>query len=199
MRIVAGRHRGRSLEAPGGLAVRPTADRTRESLFNILAQGKLAWGASGGEANPFAGARVLDAFAGTGALGLEAVSRGVEHVTFMENQAPALTACRGNIAALEETARCEVIPCDVLRPPPVKSPCHLILMDAPYNLGLAAPALQALDKAGWLAPGALVAVELLAQEPFEAPAGFETLDTRKYGKARVVFLRASGGTYTKSR
>ncbi|MCH8188157.1 MAG: RsmD family RNA methyltransferase, partial [Proteobacteria bacterium] len=126
MRIVAGRHRGRRLEAPAGMALRPTADRTREALFNILTQGKLPWrapvggigaGGQGAEGqgaesqgaersgNPLAGARALDAFAGTGALGLEALSRGAAFVTFMENQAAAIAACRNNIALLEETAR----------------------------------------------------------------------------------------------
>ncbi len=213
MRIVAGRHRGRRLEAPAGMAVRPTADRTREALFNILTQGKLPWrtpvggqgvGGQGvarqraegqdseGRGNPLAGARALDAFAGTGALGLEALSRGAAFVTFMENQAVALAACRNNIALLEETARSQALRCDVLRPPPAPAPCDLVLMDPPYNQGLAAPALAALEAAGWLAPGALGVVELMAKEPFALPEGFEALDERKYGKARLVFLRAPG-------
>ncbi len=208
MRIVAGRHRGRRLEAPAGMAVRPTADRTREALFNILTQGKLPWrapvggqgvgkqgvGGQGAErrGNPLAGARALDAFAGTGALGLEALSRGAAFVTFMENQAAALAACRNNIALLEETARSQALRCDVLRPPPAPAPCDLVLMDPPYNQGLASPALAALEAAGWLAPGALGVVELMAKEPFALPEGFEALDERKYGKARLVFLRAPG-------
>ena len=211
MRIVAGRHRGRRLEAPAGMALRPTADRTREALFNILTQGKLPWrapvggigaGGQGAEGqgaesqgaersgNPLAGARALDAFAGTGALGLEALSRGAAFVTFMENQAAALAACRNNIALLEETARSQALRCDVLRPPPAPAPCDLVLMDPPYNQGLAAPALAALEAAGWLAPGALGVIELMAAEPFALPEGFEALDERKYGKARLVFLRA---------
>jgi 16S rRNA (guanine966-N2)-methyltransferase len=195
MRIVGGRHRGRRLEAPGGMALRPTADRTREALFNILCQGKLDWRPNrraGGEGNPLAGARALDAFAGTGALGLEALSRGAGFVTFMENQAAALNACRHNIDALDEAAHTELLRGDVLRPPPAKAPCELVLMDPPYNQDLAPPALAALQAAGWLAPGALAAVELMAKEPFTPPDGFETLEERKYGKARLVFLRASG-------
>ncbi len=203
MRIVGGRHRGRRLEAPGGMALRPTADRTREALFNILCQGKLDWrptGETGGggempahnlpAGNPLAGARVLDAFAGTGALGLEALSRGAVFVTFMENQAPALNACQLNIEALGEAARAELLRGDVLRPPHPKAPCDLVLMDPPYNQDLAPPALAALQAAGWLAPGALATIELMAKEPFTPPTGFETLDERKYGKARLVFLRA---------
>ena len=196
MRIVGGRLRGRRLEAPGGTTLRPTADRTREALFNILCQGKLDWrpdrkpaGAAPGS-NPLAGARVLDAFAGTGALGLEALSRGAGFVTFMENQAAALDACRRNIGALGEAAQTELLRGDVLRPPKVVAPCELVLMDPPYNQDLAPPALAALRAAGWLAPGALATVELMAQEPFTPPEGFETLDERRYGKARLVFLRA---------
>lgn len=193
MRIVGGRHRGRSLQAPEGLAVRPTADRTREALFNILTQGKLPWnGPAAAPGNPLAGIRVLDAFAGTGALGLEALSRGAAHVTFMENQAAALNACRGNVRALDEAERCAVLPCDVLRPPPAGAPCDLVLMDPPYNQDLAGPALGALEEAGWLAPRALVAIELMAKEPFAPPPGFARLDERNYGKARIVFLRRAG-------
>ncbi len=208
MRIVAGRHKGRRLEAPVGMAVRPTADRTREALFNILTQGKLPWrpavagqgvagqGVAGqgvaGHGNPLAEAPVLDAFAGTGALGLEALSRGAAFVTFMESQAAALAACQNNIRLLEEGARCEALRCDVLRPPPATAPCALVLMDPPYNQGLATPALGALMAAGWLAPEALAAVELMVGETFTPPAGFEVLDERKYGKARLVFLRSPG-------
>ena len=198
MRIVAGRHKGRRLEAPAGVTLRPTADRTREALFNILAQGNLPWpSAQEGQGaadrgNPLAGIRVLDAFAGTGALGLEARSRGAAHVTFMENQAGALAACRHNVALLEEDAHCETLRCDVLRPPRPSAAYTLVLMDPPYNQGLAAPALAALEAAGWLVPGALAVVELMAAEPLTPPEGFAVLDTRKYGKARLVFLRAPG-------
>ncbi len=193
MRIVGGRHRGRRLEAPGGMALGPTADRTREALFNILCQGKLAWRPSRQEGdNPLAGTRALDAFAGTGALGLEALSRGAAFVTFMENQAAALNTCQNNIEALGESALSDLLRCDVLRPPKAMVPCELVLMDPPYNQDLAPPALAALRAAGWLAPGALATVELMATEPLTPPEGFETLDERKYGKARLVFLRAPG-------
>lgn len=187
MRIVAGRHRGRSLTAPEGLAVRPTADRTREAAFNVLCQGKLAGGR-----DPLPGARVLDAFAGTGALGLEALSRGAASAAFMESQAAALAALRANIARLGEETRAEVLAVDVLRPPAAPAPCALALLDPPYNQGLAAPALSALAAAGWLAEGALIALELMKNEGFEAPTGFEELDLRTYGKAKVSFLAYRG-------
>ena len=188
MRIVAGRHRGRRLAAPEGLAVRPTADRTREAVFNILTQGKLPWRKQAPTGESLTGIGVLDAFAGTGALGLEALSRGAERITFMESQAAALEACRENIDALGEAEHCAILQCDVLRPPPAPAPCDLILMDPPYNQNLAGPGLAALAGAGWLAPDTLAVVELMVGEPFEAPAGFEVLDERRYGKARVVFL-----------
>ena len=192
MRIVGGRLRGRQIAAPEGLAVRPTADRTRESLFNILTQGRLAGPAPGGVLE---GAKVLDAFAGSGALGLEALSRGAGHATFLEEQAAALTALRRNVAALGVGAETTILRADVLRPPapnPETGPARLVLMDPPYNQGLAEPALAALAAGGWIAAGALVAVELLKSEPFAPPAGFEPADERLYGKARVVILRHGG-------
>ena len=189
MRIVAGRHRGRRLTAPEGLGVRPTADRTREALFNILTQGRLAE-----EGPALEGARLLDAFAGTGALGLEALSRGAAAVVFMEEQAVAEATLRKNIRDLGVEAESKVLRADVLRPPPAArhgGPCSIVLMDPPYNQGLAAPALAALEAAGWLAADCLVALELLKSEPFEPPAGFTELEARNYGKARLVFLRRS--------
>jgi len=113
-------------------------------------------------------------------------------VTFMENQAPALNACQINIEALGEGGRAELLRGDVLRPPRPKAPCDLVLMGPPYNRDLAPPALAALHRSGWLAPCALATIELMAAEPFTPPEGFETLDERKYGKARLVFLRAPG-------
>jgi len=192
VRIVSGRYRGRRLIAPEGLAVRPTADRTREALFDILTHGRLL---QNGEAPGLRGATVLDAFAGTGALGLEALSRGAAHVTFMESHAAALAALRKNVLALDELGDASVYRADVLRPPPRPAeaePCTIVLMDPPYNQGLAGPALLALRAAGWLAPGALVSVELMKAEPLAPPEGFTVVDQRTYGKAKLVFLREGG-------
>ncbi len=182
MRIVAGRHRGRRLVAPEGLAVRPTADRTREALFNILGQGR-------GGPPPLEGARVLDAFAGTGALGLEARSRGAGFVTFMESQPTALAALQRNIESLAERAHAKALRADVLHPPKAEDAAHIVLMDPPYGQGLAEPALEALTTAGWIAAGTIIIIELMAKEPFAPPAGFAVTDQRKYGKARLVFVR----------
>ena len=188
MRIVAGRHRGRPLRVPDGLAVRPTGERAREALFDVLASGRLTEGR-----NSLSGAYVLDGFAGSGALGLEALSRGAAHVVFMENHPAALAALEANVSSLGEEDRATVLRADVLRPPPGASrpeapPCTLALLDPPYNQGLAGPALTSLAEAGWLAEGALCIVELMAGEPFDAPAGFAQVEARKYGKALLVFL-----------
>lgn len=184
MRIVGGRNRGRRLFAPAGAAVRPTSDRAREALFDILSHGRFA--ASG---LPFAGESVLDAFAGTGALGLEALSRGAARAVFMENSTEALAALRRNIAALGESERARILPGDATRPPRAIESCALIFLDPPYRSGLAGPALLALAAAGWLAPEALAIVETAAREKTAPPPGFILLDERRYGAARLAFLR----------
>jgi 16S rRNA (guanine966-N2)-methyltransferase len=188
MRIIAGRHRGRPLAAPAGEAVRPTSDRAREALFNILAHGTLA---TSGPA--YAGARVLDGFAGTGAFGLEALSRGAAFAVFIENSRTALAALRQNIAALGEDARTQIVAADATVPPRAHAPCDLVFLDPPYHEGLGGPALAALAASGWIAPDALCIVEVAAKEPFEAPPGFTVIDERRYGAARLVFLRAAEG------
>lgn len=185
MRIVAGRHRGRLIEAPEGSDIRPTSDRVRESLFNILEHRD--WGPGG--LSVVSGARVLDGFCGTGALGLEALSRGAAHVTFMDKNRAALGLCRRNLDALGERAAADVLQGDCLKPVRPAEPCGLILLDPPYKAGLATPALTALREAGWLLPGAICAVETEAGGDLDIPEGFERLDARKYGAARVHFLR----------
>src|SRR5437762_6373793 len=138
MRIVGGVHRGRRLVAPPGEAVRPTSDRAREALFNILSHGSFA--ASG---LPFADRPVLDAFAGTGAFGLEALSRGASAAAFIENGREALAALRRNIAVLGEEDRAHVCAGDATRSPRATFACALAFLDPPYRSGLAAPALTA--------------------------------------------------------
>jgi 16S rRNA (guanine966-N2)-methyltransferase len=188
MRIVAGRHRGRKLVAPEGADVRPTSDRAREALFNILGHGRFA--AASGPA--WQDAVVLDAFAGTGAVGLEALSRGAAEAYFLENNRAALDALRHNVDALGETARAHIRNADATLPPRAAKPASLAFLDPPYRSGLGPPSLAALAQAGWLAPGALAVVEVSAKEDFAPPSGWETLDERRYGAARLVFLRAPG-------
>lgn len=188
MRIVGGRLRGRRLTAPEDRDTRPTSDRAREAVFNILEANRLGWAGS------VSGSRVLDAFAGTGALGLEALSRGAAAAAFMDKSPGARRLCRANIASLGLGDEAEILACDALKPAAAPQPCDLIFLDPPYRQGLAAPAIAALDRQGWIAEEALLLVELEAKEPFTPPEGFIALDERRYGKARVVFLaRGEGG------
>ncbi len=188
MRIVGGRHRGRRLLAPLGDAVRPTSDRAREALFNILSHGDFA--ASG---IPFADAAVLDAFAGTGALGLEALSRGAAEAVFIERERDALAILRRNIESMGETARTRIVPGDATRPSRGAVACAVAFLDPPYASGLAGPALAALAAAGWLTLNALAVIETASREAVVLPPGFILLDERVYGAARLAFLRREGG------
>lgn len=195
MRIVGGRHRGRQLVAPEGLDVRPTADRTRESLFNILEHGKH----SADGTSPLRGAFVLDAFAGTGAVGFEALSRGAERLVCMDSHGDSVAAIKANARALGELVRTTVFQSDATRPPrppagPAGTPCSLVFLDPPYQSGLGAPALEALAAAGWIAEGAICIVEVGNRESVAAPPGFEPVDERRYGKAKLLFLRYGAGT-----
>ena len=187
MRVIGGRHRGRPLVAPPGDAVRPTSDRAREALFNILSHGDFA--AAG---LPFAGGNVVDAFAGTGALGIEALSRGAARAAFIETDRAALGALRRNLATLDEEDSADVIPGDATRPLRAPYAAALVLLDPPYRSGLGAPALAALAQMGWLAPRALAVIELAAREPFTVPSGFVVIQERVYGAARLIFLCREG-------
>lgn len=185
MRIVAGRHRGRPLESPADDRVRPTSDRARESLFNILEHGKFA----AGGLSPVRGARVLDCFCGTGALGLEALSRGAAAATFLDLDPAAQRLARANAKTLGETANAQFITADATRPPRADKPCTLVFLDPPYGEGLADRALLALADGGWFAPGAIAIVETAHHETIAAPEGFTAADERHYGKAKLTFLR----------
>jgi 16S rRNA (guanine966-N2)-methyltransferase len=185
VRIVAGKHRGRPLMAPAGSAVRPTSDRARESVFNILVHGIADF--------TIEGASVVDVFAGTGALGLEALSRGARHATFVDADPAVLHVVRQNAARIGEWRAVTLLRLDATRLPPpalaVKAPCRLAFLDPPYGQGLVQPALAGLASRGWLEKGAVVVAEIGAQEPFEPPKGFVLVDERTYGAARVLFLR----------
>jgi 16S rRNA (guanine966-N2)-methyltransferase len=183
MRVVGGRLRGRTLAAPKGLAIRPTSDRLRESLFNILAHAY---------ADPVTGARVLDLFAGTGALGIEAVSRGAAFCLFVDDGAEARALIRQNVDALGLGQLTRVFRRDATKlgaAHPVE-PFGLVFLDPPYRKGLAAPALVALRDGGWLLPEAIVMVEEAADAELAAPAGYAELERRSYDDTMIVFLRA---------
>lgn len=165
MRIVAGIHRGRRLVAPEGRDVRPTADRTREAVFSKLLHG---WAP---DEFRLTGARVLDAFAGTGALGLEALSRGAAHVTFLEQAPTSLAALKKNVELLKAAADVTITRADATRPPAAPAPCSLVLMDPPYDSQLEGPALTALAGQGWIAPGAICVVEIPRTRDPDPPMG----------------------------
>ncbi|MBM9402121.1 16S rRNA (guanine(966)-N(2))-methyltransferase RsmD [Gluconacetobacter azotocaptans] len=188
MRIVAGTRRGRALAAPPGRTTRPTADRVRQALFDMLLHAPWAG------ADAVVGARVLDGFAGTGALGLEALSRGAAHCTFFETDRAALAALRANVAACRAEAAATIRAIDVTRPPPAgkDGACGLVFLDPPYGLGLPARALQVLGRTGWIAPRALIVVETAADEDVPAGAG-PLLAERRHGAARLSIWRAATG------
>lgn len=173
-RIIAGAWKGRKLMAPAGADTRPTSARARQAVFDILAH--VPW-------CELRGARVLDVFAGTGAYGLEALSRGAAEAVFFETSAPALAALRANIAACGAAAR--VVAGDVLLAPP-GTPHDLVFLDPPYGQGLVPKALTALQARGWLAPGAVIVAELGPDEGLELP---DVLAERRHGKARLMIGR----------
>jgi 16S rRNA (guanine966-N2)-methyltransferase len=185
LKIIGGKHRGRSIATPEGQTTRPTSNRAREALFNILVHAN--WTNDG--TSPLIDARVLDAFAGSGALGIEALSRGAVHVTFLDSDPAAVTLIGENLRKVGETATAKVIRADATRPPPSREACDLVFLDPPYRSGLANPALTALAEAGWLKPGAVATVELGHAEDLLPPARFETVDERRYGAAKIVILR----------
>jgi len=182
MRIVGGRLGGRTLASPRSQAIRPTADRLRESLFNILIHAY---------DDPVTGARVLDLFAGTGALGLEALSRGAAFALFVDDAAEARALLRENIAALGLGGVTRIFRRDATRLGPAHpvEPFSLVFLDPPYGKELAERALVSAREGAWLTPEALVVVEEAADAPFNAPEGFRELERRAYGDTLVVFLR----------
>ena len=176
MRIIAGAWRGRTLQAPPGATTRPTADRLRQALFDMLLHTPAL-------RRSFDGLQVLDGFAGTGALGLEALSRGAASAWFIERDRAALAALRANLAACGAGApRATVLAADMLHPPP-GPPCGLVFLDPPYGQALLPRALTALRSAGWLAPGAILVAESAAGE---SPALGDLLAERRHGAGRVT-------------
>ncbi|HPB22642.1 MAG TPA: 16S rRNA (guanine(966)-N(2))-methyltransferase RsmD [Novosphingobium sp.] len=178
MRIIAGDWRGRKLTAPAGDTTRPTADRTRETLFSMLVS----------RLGSFEGLAVADLFAGSGALGLEALSRGAARCTFVEQDAAALKALKANVAALEAGTRADVRASSVLSLGPAKEPLDLLLLDPPYGSGAGAVALDKLQRLGWIGPATWISLETAVNEEPEVK-GLEAVADRKVGKARLTLLR----------
>jgi 16S rRNA (guanine966-N2)-methyltransferase len=188
MRIVAGTLRGRTLVAPSGVSTRPTADRTRQALFNVLEHA--SW------SRALKDSRVLDLFAGSGALGLEALSRGARFSLFVDKDAGARAAIEANLQRLDLIGRARVERWDAGRPPARSAAggggFDLVFLDPPYGADLAAPALAALAMGDWLTAGAIAVVEIGARDPPPAAPGFDLLADRTWGAARVRFLKLTG-------
>jgi 16S rRNA (guanine966-N2)-methyltransferase len=187
MRIVAGQFKGRTLAAPEGAHTRPTSDRVREALFNILEHGLADFS--------LAGQRVLDLFAGTGALGLEALSRDASYCLFVEEGADARGLIRRNVEALGLTGVTKIFRRDAtdLGPAPAKhAGFGLVFLDPPYEKGLAERALLSAARGGWLAPGAVVSIEESKRTSVILPPGFAPLDQRTWGDTQVVLARYVG-------
>jgi 16S rRNA (guanine966-N2)-methyltransferase len=182
MRVVGGRLRGRNLAAPASREIRPTADRLRESLFNILVHAY---------ENPVEDARVLDLFAGTGALGIEAISRGAGFALFVDNGAEARALLRNNVEALGLGGVTKVFRRDAtnLGPAHPVEPFSLVFLDPPYGKGLAEKALASLRDGGWLTKEALLVVEEAKAAALTTPEGFVELERRAYDDTEFVFLK----------
>ena len=185
MRIVSGRFKGRTLKAPGDAALRPTSDKVRQAIFNILEHAGFAVDFS------LEGARVVDLFAGTGALGLEALSRGAKYCLFIEDAAESRAIIRENVEALGLTGASKIWRRDAtnLGALDTLAPFDLAFLDPPYRKGLIAPALTGLATGGWLNTHALVIAEAAEDETMPVVDGFEILDDRVYGDTRIAFMR----------
>lgn len=180
MRIVGGRLRGRPLASPQSDAIRPTSDRIREAVFNVLAHAY---------ADPIEGARVIDLFAGTGALGLEALSRGADFALFVDDGAEARAILRDNIEQLGLGGVTRIVRRDamLLGPMPPQQAFTIAFLDPPYGRGIAAIALKSLHDGGWLAPGALCVIEERADVALDLPFGYSLLERRVYAQTQVIF------------
>ena len=178
MRIIAGEWRGRKLSAPKGDATRPTADRTRETLFSMLTS----------RLGSFEDLRVADLFAGSGALGLEALSRGAAHCLFVEQERAALDAIRANVASLDARTRTTIESGSVMALRAAKEPLDLILADPPYRTGAGEVALDRLLRLGWIGEATWIALETAADEDPQVK-GLEVETSRKVGKGRLTLLR----------
>jgi len=191
MRIIGGRFRGTRLAAPGaagggGAHLRPTSDRVREALFNLIAHGAY-------DGLP-AGARVLDLFAGTGALGLEALSRGAARAVFVDDFDAARALIRENVERLGLIGEAKIWRRDATRLGPCRGePFGLIFADPPYRSGLGATALESALAGGWVAPGAIAILELDATEAVPEIAGLDLADARRYGETQIVIMREGSG------
>lgn len=190
MRIVGGTFKGRTLKAPSSQTVRPTSDKARQALFNILEHNPDLYS----DGNALDGANVIDLFAGTGALGLEALSRGAAYALFVDSSVEGRGLIRENMLTMGVAVRARLFKRDATKigDRGKMDPFTLAFLDPPYGKGLGDEALKALDDGGWLAPGALVIFEESAKADIAIPPAFSVLDEREMGEARLRFLRYKG-------
>jgi 16S rRNA (guanine966-N2)-methyltransferase len=190
MRITGGTLRGRTLAAPADMRVRPTSDKVRQAVFNILAHKDFDCGFA------LEGARAADLFAGTGALGLEAISRGARYCLFVEEAAESRALIRENVEAFGLTGATKIWRRDATELGPMGAgaggPFEIVFLDPPYRKDLLGPALASLRDGGWLAANAILVCECAGDEDVAEPEGFVRLDDRLYGETRVVLLRYAG-------
>jgi len=180
IRIVGGTHRSRKLQMPENESIRPTSDKLRQAVFNIL-EHRLN----------LHGKRVLDACCGTGAMGLEALSRGAAEAVFMDNDKASIHYARTNAEMLKEAAKCRFLQCSVTAPP-IGTPVDLLFLDPPYNKGLAESGLATLTRAGWTGPDTLAFIEVARDEVFTAPEGWTLDNERIHGAAKLLILLRAG-------
>ena len=190
MRIISGKHKGRKIELlkEAGSDIRPTSEFAREAIFNILNHGKFSDDDDADSGN-IAGKEVLDAFCGTGAFGLEALSRGAKSVTFIDQNRASITTARHNAEKMHESENAVFIQADACKLGKARKQYNLIFLDPPYFKNLIIPALNSLYSGGWIAPNALIVTEHDIKEHIEFPQNFEVVDSRKYGRAMVEMLR----------
>lgn len=184
MRIIAGQCKGRKLLSPTGDAIRPTSDRTREALFNLLMHGQYA-----GEA--IIGQHVVDVCCGTGAMGLEALSRGARLATFIDRDKNALELAKKNAVHCGMSQASFFVQADVTKLPVAREPAALVIMDAPYDTPLLADTYRSLQHQGWMTPGTLLVAEQRRDAPVPVLEGSEILETRQYGKTAIHIFRAA--------
>lgn len=186
MRIISGKHKGRRIELgkDAGTHIRPTSDFAREAIFNILTHSKHGLGGK-----PFGDQSVLDVFCGTGAFGLEALSRGAGNVTFIDQARDSIATARHNATRMNEQEQVDFLVADATKLPKARKAYSVIFLDPPYFGKLLEPSLTSLYNGGWIAPDAIIIIEHDAKENIALPAQFSTIDERRYGRAVIKLIK----------
>lgn len=188
MRIIAGRHKGRKIEVLPDKNVRPTSGKAREAIFSILTNARFLDGESAVEEKC-----VADIFSGSGAMAFEALSRGAAHAVLVDKNPENLKLARSLAERFGERAQTDFLRADASNLPKAKRPCELVFLDPPYHSGLGLPALKSLAAQGWLQEDAIIVLELATREDMTLPEGFELMDERRYGAAKVLILKRAAG------